>query len=203
MLYEMRTERSEKMDSDNMKVLNGIRLAPYIQLSTELIKKHRKAGGNMFRHQMETLAILIDYGYIDSILLKASVIHDCVEDLPDFDQNLVRKCDSEGEEVLKLVLEVSKQENETKDAFLKRIIEKGSHRAKILKTADRISNMMSLGFVTEAKFIEKTCNDTEAFVLPIALLVDFNMYQELISLLKSRQGYLEQIGYYNSNNNRG
>ena len=54
MLYEMRTERSEKMDSDNMKVLNGIRLAPYIQLSTELIKKHRKAGGNMFRHQMET-----------------------------------------------------------------------------------------------------------------------------------------------------
>ena len=60
-----------------------------MQLATSLIGKARHAGGNMFRHQMDTLAILIDYGYIDSVLLKASIVHDTVEDIPDFDKNQI------------------------------------------------------------------------------------------------------------------
>ena len=145
---------------------------------------------------LDTCAILIDYGYIDSILLKASVIHDCIEDLPDFNHNLILNCDDDGEEVLKLVLEVSKQNWESKSDFLKRIITNGSQKAKILKTADRISNMTSLGFVTDPKFIEKTCNDTEYFLLPIAILVDYNMYQELLKLLETRRKYLESVNYF-------
>ena len=196
MQYEMRTERPLSMNSHNMKILSQINLAPYIQIGTSLICKLRKAGGNMFRHMLETCAILIDYGYIDSVLLKASVIHDCIEDLPDFDHNLILTCDEEGEQVLNLVLEVSKKTEESKSDFLKRIINRGTQRAKILKTADRISNMTSLGYVTDPKFIEKTCNDTEYFILPLAILVDYNMYQELIKLLESRRKYLESINYF-------
>ena len=66
---------------------------------------------------------------------------------------------------------------------LQSIIDNGSQRAKILKCADRISNMISLGFVTSNEFIERYCDETEYFILPIAVEVDFNMYQELISLL--------------------
>ena len=196
MKYEMRTEKPTLMDNHNKELLSQINIAPYIQLGTTLITKSRKAGGNMFRHMLDTCAILIDYGYIDSILLKASVIHDCIEDLPDFNHNLILNCDDDGEEVLKLVLEVSKQNWESKSDFLKRIITNGSQKAKILKTADRISNMTSLGFVTDPKFIEKTCNDTEFFLLPLAILVDYNMYQELIKLLESRRKYLESINYF-------
>lgn len=196
MKYEMRTERPLSMNCQNMKILSQINLAPYIQIGTSLICKSRKAGGNMFRHMLDTCAILIDYGYIDSILLKASVIHDCIEDLPDFNHNLILNCDDDGEEVLKLVLEVSKQNWESKSDFLKRIITNGSQKAKILKTADRISNMTSLGFVTDPKFIEKTCNDTEYFLLPIAILVDYNMYQELLKLLETRRKYLESVNYF-------
>jgi len=33
----------------------------------------------MFRHQMSTLAILLDYKFADPVLLKAAVIHDLFE----------------------------------------------------------------------------------------------------------------------------
>ena len=53
----MKTERSLRMDDSNMNQLGNMRIAPYMQLATALIGKARHAGGNMFRHQMDTLAI--------------------------------------------------------------------------------------------------------------------------------------------------
>lgn len=193
--YEMKQEKPGSMDTQQMLQLKSIFLAPYMQLSTALIGKARHAGGNMFRHQIDTLAILIDYGYIDSVLLKASCVHDTIEDIPDFDSNLIINCDSEGPEVYKLVLEVTKQQGEPKNNFLRRIINEGSQKAKILKCADRISNMISLGFVTNPAFIERYCDETEYFILPIAIEVDYNMYQELINLIITRRKYLEDSGY--------
>ena len=196
--YEMKTERSKKMDSETMQQLKDMILAPYMQLATALIGKERHAGGNMFRHQMDTLAILIDYGYIDSVLLKASVVHDTVEDIPDFDKNLILEADSEGEKVLELVMEVTRREDEDKRMFLRRILDTGSQKAKILKCADRISNMISLGYVTDPAFIERYCDETEYFLLPMALEIDYNMYQELINLIMTRRRYLEDGGYFDT-----
>ncbi|MBR5965163.1 MAG: hypothetical protein IK015_03525 [Treponema sp.] len=183
------------MEQKAMLTLRDIYLAPYMQLATALIGKERRAGGNMFRHQLDTMTILIDYGYIDSILLKASCIHDVVEDIPGFDINNIINVDEEGEDVYRLVLEVTRRKEEDKPAFLRRIINEGSQKAKLLKTADRISNMISLGYVTDSKFIERYCDETEFFIFPIALEVDYNMYQELISLVMSRRKYLEDSGY--------
>lgn len=193
--YEMNTEKPEKMDNQHMLQLQGINLAPYMQLATALIGKARHAGGNMFRHQMDTMAVLIDYGYIDSVLLKASCIHDTIEDIPNFDESLIRTADDEGESVYQLVLEVTKKDGQDKKEYLRNIIDKGSQKAKVLKCADRISNMISLGFVTDPAFIERYCDETEYFILPIALEVDFNMYQELINLVITRRKYLEDSGY--------
>jgi len=166
-----------------------------MQLATALIGKRRHSGGNMFRHQLDTMAILIDYGYIDSVLLKAAVIHDVIEDIPDFNHNLIMQVDSEAGQVYDLVLEVSKKEGQSKSDFLKSIIEHGSMRAKILKCADRISNMITMGFVTDPAFIERYCDETEIYLFPLALEVDFRMYQELIELVMTRRKYLEDSGY--------
>lgn len=193
--YEMQVNRSGPMGQKAMLMLRDIYLAPYMQLATALIGKERHAGGNMFRHQMDTLAILIDYGYIDSVLLKASCIHDVVEDVPGFDTNKIINVDEEGEDVYRLVLEVTRRKEEDKPAFLRRIINEGSQKAKILKTADRISNMISLGYVNDPKFIERYCDETEFYIFPIALEVDYNMYQELITLVMTRRKYLEDSGY--------
>ncbi|MGP1457922.1 MAG: hypothetical protein ACTTKL_01230 [Treponema sp.] len=191
----MQVDKPDRMDNASMMELKKIALAPYMQLATDLIGKARHAGGNMFRHQMDTLSILIDYGYINAVLLKASVIHDVVEDIPGFDVNRIINCDSDGEAVYRLVLEVTKKEGQLKSDYLHHIIEEGSQYAKILKCADRISNMISLGFVTDEAFIARYCDETELYILPIALEVDYNMYREIINLVITRRKYLETCGY--------
>jgi (p)ppGpp synthase/HD superfamily hydrolase len=165
-------------------------LAPYMQLATALIGKIREGGGNMFRHQLDTMATLIDYGYIDSVLLKASVVHDLIEDVPDFNHNLLLSVDYESHDVYNLVLEVTRYPNETKPEFLTRIKNTGSRYAKILKVADRISNMISLGFVINPEFISRYTEETVQYIFPIAEDVDKAMLEELKSLVESRRKYV-------------
>ncbi|MBQ9239036.1 MAG: bifunctional (p)ppGpp synthetase/guanosine-3',5'-bis(diphosphate) 3'-pyrophosphohydrolase [Treponema sp.] len=193
--YVMNVERADRMNDETMRQLKNIYLAPYMQLATVLIGKARYAGGNMFRHQLDTMAILIDYGYVDAVLLKASCVHDVLEDVPGFSRHLIEQADEDGPAVCRLVLEVTKKDGQDKAEYLRNIIMTGSSRAKLLKCADRISNMISLGFVSDPKFIERYCDETEYFVLPIAIEVDYNMYQELIDLIISRRKYLEDSGY--------
>jgi GTP pyrophosphokinase len=140
---------------------------------------------------METRSILIDYGHIDSVMHKAALTHDILEDL-DFDKSILINADSEGQKVYELVLEVTRQKTEKKGDFLRRILETGSRNAKLIKTADRISNMKDLGLVTDAAFIERYCDETEQYVLAIAG-VDFDMYTELLDLIRSRRKLLEMI----------
>lgn len=179
----------------DLRPLTSIHIAPYMQVATALIGKAREGGGNMFRHQVDTMSVLIDYGYIDSILLKAALIHDVIEDIDDFNVNDILSIDSEAGQVYNLVLEVTKKKGQKKPDYLKGIIKHGSEKAKILKCADRISNMVSLGFVNEPEFIERYCDETEMYVFPIALAVNFNMYEELLHLVMSRRKYLSDSGY--------
>ncbi|MCR4939642.1 MAG: hypothetical protein K5930_05980 [Treponemataceae bacterium] len=196
----MNVDKPSQMNEQGMLQLKGIYLAPYIQLATALIGKSRHAGGNMFRHQIDTMGILIDYGYLDGVLLKAALIHDLVEDIPGYDVQNILHIDEDSPEVLKLVMEVTREEGQTKSDFLKKIMRRGSENAKILKCADRISNMISLGFVTDEAFIARYCDETEFYIFPIALEVDYNMYLELIQLVITRRRYLEDTGYYIRNN---
>jgi len=181
------------MTTEQMQELAGTRLAPYIQISAYLIGKSREGGGNMFRHQLDTMAILIDYGYIDSVLLKASLVHDILEDIPEFNNNILLSMDFESHDVYKLVMEVSRRHGESKPEFLTRIRESGSPSAKILKVADRISNMISLGFVNNLEFVERYINETEKYLLPLAAEVDHNMNRELTDLVSSRRKYLHDF----------
>jgi GTP pyrophosphokinase len=178
------------MDVDDMLRLKEMHLAPYMQLATVLIGNLRRSGGNMFRHQIDTMAILIDYGYIDSVLLKASIIHDLVEDVPGFDSDRILEIEGEAANVYKLVLEVTRRPIETKAEFLARVRDFGSDKARVLKSADRISNMISLGYVTDIGFVRRYTDETETQVFPIAALADKRMLDELEELVATRREYL-------------
>lgn len=178
------------MNTEQMNQLSGQRLAPYIKVATSLIGKSREGGGNMFRHQIDTMAILIDYGYMETVLLKASLVHDVLEDIPEFNHNVLLSIDYESCAVYSLVQEVTRRRDETKPEFLTRILNTGSRNAKILKVADRISNMISLGFVNNLEFVERYINETEKYLLPLAAEVDQNMLTELKDLVGSRRKYL-------------
>ncbi|MDP2791966.1 MAG: hypothetical protein Q8O15_09460 [Rectinemataceae bacterium] len=181
------------MDKHDMLRLKNMHLAPYIQLATALIGKRRRSGGNMFRHQVDTFGILMDYGYIDSVLLKAAMIHDLIEDVTDFDRDRILEIDDESVDVYKLVLEVTRSPIETKTEFLRRILEFGSDKARILKSADRISNMISLGYVTDIEFVRRYTDETEREIYPIAERVDKRMLTELTELVATRREYLSRM----------
>jgi len=181
------------MTPEKQALLATIDVSPYVALATILICKERKTAGNQFRHQVETQAILIDYGYVDAVLHKAALVHDLIEDIDGFDAGLMIHADADGEAVYRLVLEVSRRWGEDKAAFLTRILEGGSLNARRLKCADRISNMHDLGIVSGSAFIERYCDETERYILPMAEAVDADMAKELRDLIKSRRGILEML----------
>src|SRR5664279_589765 len=99
--------------------LKNLVLAPYILKATALMGKKRNVGGNQFRHAMATLAILLDYKlFTDYVLLKASVIHDLIEDVPETDEQELRHLDDQANQVVDLVLEVTRLKGMVKVNFL-------------------------------------------------------------------------------------
>lgn len=172
-------------------------LAPYIIKATALIGKKRNVGGNQFRHAMATLAILIDYKlFDDSVLLKAAVIHDLLEDVPETDEHELRQIDNQANAVVDLVLEVTKRKGMLKAVFLKRILEQGSRNAKLIKVADRISNLTDLH---RDHYSRKRMSDyldqSEKSILPMALDVNKNMAIELKDLIDKRRKQMNYIKY--------
>ena len=174
--------------------LTDVRMAPYIVKAMALIGVKRRAGSNMFRHQIATMGILIDYKILDPVLLKASVIHDLFEDadgLPGVTKEEITNIDSDGPAVYDLVMEVTRRKaggvSEEKSDFLQRIMRTGTSRARLLKLADRISNLTALGYVHEAPFIRKYIAETREYILPYAEQVNADMFRELSHLVDSRE----------------
>jgi (p)ppGpp synthase/HD superfamily hydrolase len=185
-------------DTDKLK---NLVLAPYIIKATALIGRQRNVGGNQFRHAMATLAILLDYKLFDDyVLLKAAVIHDLIEDVPDTDERELRQIDEQANEVVDLVLELSKPKGINKSVFLKTILEKGSRNAKILKVADRISNLTDLHRDHYSKSrMSSYLDQTEKFILPMAVEVNKNMaveLRDLINIRRKQMNYLKYPGFY-------
>ena len=174
--------------------LRALTLAPYIVKAMALIGVKRRAGSNMFRHQLSTMAILLDYKIVDPVLLKAAVIHDLFEDapgMPGVTREEIERIDTDGPAVYALVMEVTIRTvegvREPKSEYLTRVMQHASHRAQVLKLADRISNITALGYVHDAAFVRRYLNETRAFVLPHAERINADMFRELADLLTSRE----------------
>jgi GTP pyrophosphokinase len=180
--------------------LSSLTLAPYIVKAMALIGVRRRAGSNMFRHQLSTMAILLDYKIIDPVLLKASVIHDLFEDaptMPGVTEAEIVRIDADGPAVYALVMEVTIRlvdgVREPKADYLLRIMRTGSARARILKLADRISNLTALGFVHDAAFIRRYLDETRSCILPYAEGLNPDMFRELSDLVESRARLLTPL----------
>jgi GTP pyrophosphokinase len=186
----------EKPDLE--KHLGSITLAPYIFKAMALIGIPRKSGSNMFRHQLNTMTILLDYKIMDPVLLKAAVIHDLFEDaagMPGVTREEIVRIDSDGPAVYNLVMEVTIRlvngVEEPKSQYLTRIMESGSYRAKVLKLADRISNLVALGFVHDEKFVRRLVEETKQHILPYAQAINKDMFREMSDLVADRERKLQ------------
>jgi GTP pyrophosphokinase len=180
--------------TDFERSLTDLTLAPYIVKAMALIGVQRRSGSNMFRHQLSTMAILLDYKFVDPVLLKASVIHDLFENapgMPGVSEADISSIDADGPDVYALVMEVTIRTpnglREPKDDYLRRVLTSGSSRARILKLADRISNLTALGFVHDPVFVRRYLDETKRYVLPYAEVVNVDMFRELCDLVANRE----------------
>jgi GTP pyrophosphokinase len=180
--------------ADLEETLRNLTLAPYIVKAMALIGVKRRGGSNMFRHQLSTMAILLDYKVTDPVLLKAAIIHDLFEDavtMPGVTRNDIERIDADGPAVYALVMEVTLRTSdgvrEPKSEYLSRIMQSGSSRARLLKLADRISNLTALGFVHDPAFVRRYVDETRTYVLPHALAVNGDMFRELSDLTDNRE----------------
>jgi len=182
------------MDNFTTDVLRKIALAPYIQIATALIGKARKIGGNQFRHNWATLGILIDHKIIEPVILKAGVIHDLKEDAPEsFSPGQIQLIDCDGYRVVELVEELSIRNGEEKIVYLQRVMHEGSKEAKIIKLADRISNLIDIQLGTfDISKVKQTLDETRQYILPFAKDINENMYLEMFDLLNSRTKYVQK-----------
>ncbi|MEZ5419174.1 MAG: HD domain-containing protein [Vicinamibacterales bacterium] len=188
------------MEPQFEQTLAGIIMAPYIVKATALIGVQRRSGSNMFRHQLSTMAILIDYKLIDAVLLKAAVIHDLFENaatMPGVSEREIASLDADGPAVYALVQEVTIRTvdgvKEPKAEYLRRVMQEGSSRARVLKLADRISNLTALGFVHDRAFVRRYLDETRVWVLPFAATVNADMCRELSDLVANRERMLEML----------
>ncbi len=194
----------------SLESLKNLVLAPYILKATALISVQREVGGNQFRHCFSTLGILLDYKfYTNSVLLKASLLHDLFEDLPETQIDEVRWIDSDGADVVNLVLEVTRRKDETKEQYLQRVLMEGSGNAHLLKCADRISNLtglrhllVDLGLLTDLhrdtqseQKISDYLDQTEKYVFPMARKVNDDMLIELTDLVARRRKIIRMLEY--------
>lgn len=179
------------MQDTEKEVLTQLITAPYIQKATALIGVARKVGGNQFRHMMATFTILLDYHYTNPVLLKASLIHDLFEDVPMTNREEIRGIDQHGPAVMELVELVTRSPHESKIAYLERILHGKSKEAKILKVADRISNItdLHLDIMIEDKMADYL-EQTMKYIFPMAEQVNHLMAIELRDLVERRRMYL-------------
>lgn len=194
---DARLDAAQVIMPDIEQSLRNLILAPYIVKAMALIGIKRRGGSNMFRHQLSTMAILLDYKIVDPVLLKAAVIHDLFEDaptMPGVTEEEIINLDADGAEVYALVKEVTIRvvdgAREPKAEYLRRVLEEGSPRARLLKLADRISNLTALGFVHEVSFVKKCLKETRACILPHAESVNPDMFRELSDLVENRGRFL-------------
>jgi (p)ppGpp synthase/HD superfamily hydrolase len=180
--------------------LARITMAPYIVKAMALIGVRRRSGSNMFRHQIGTLAILLDYKTTDPVLLKASVIHDLFEDaatMPGVSESEITRIDSDGRAVYDLVMEVTIRfvhgVREPKAEYLLRIMREGSAKAKVLKLADRISNLTTLGYLNDHAFVKRYLAETRTCILPYAQSINTDMFRELSDLVDTGERWLPMI----------
>jgi predicted outer membrane protein len=89
-------------------------------------------------------------------------------------------------------LEVTRRKPETKEDFLKRILFEGSDSAKVLKIADRISNLTDLHpDIFDKEYIKNMIADTKKWVIPMAEKVNQDMLFELQDLLRRRESNMK------------
>ena len=127
----------------------------------------RDDGQDYFNHCIDVANTLISFGIKDEDAICAALLHDIVEDIPDYTYSSIEKLFNAN--VAKLVSDVSKEDgvDYKKEKNIMKYLENISNNvfSSAIKTADRMHNMMTLQEKTfDARY--RKAIETEKYYLP-------------------------------------
>ncbi|MBE6948994.1 MAG: bifunctional (p)ppGpp synthetase/guanosine-3',5'-bis(diphosphate) 3'-pyrophosphohydrolase [Ruminococcaceae bacterium] len=190
-------ELENKIKANNATVdLNKIRVA--FECARDLHGlQARKDGTPYITHPIAAAEIIAEMG-MDEDTLVAALLHDCIEDTKATHEDIAKKFGNrvaelvEGVTKLDKVVYTSKEEEQMENLRKMLMAMAKDIRVIIIKIADRLHNMRTMQFQTEAKQREKSLETMEIYA-PIAHRLGMQKIKwelEDISLL-----YLDPIGY--------
>lgn len=158
----------------------------------------RDEGTPYIRHPLRVALALVDELEVTRpALVCAALLHDVIEDSPDYyAHGPVTRADigrEFGEEVAELVWLLSKFEDVTLPAYLAAIEEAAATGAPLVKLADRLDNLRSLVRSSKVDKIRRYIRTTEIFYLPMAARTNRYLYDELKRLLEAARRHLADV----------
>ena len=171
----------------------------------------RKDGSPYLKHLVETAEIVVSlHGGPNTIA--ASLLHDVVEDIDEVNEKMIR--DLFGEDVAKLVMSVTKVSasesasySDSKDKTIQKVFHAMSNdvRTIIIKLADRLNNMRTLGAMAEEKQ-KRISSQTLELYAPVARYIGLNKIaaelEELCLFYLNNEVYSQIVCYVNEHNRR-
>lgn len=128
----------------------------------------RNTGEDYYFHCINVTNILQSFNYNDENLLCTALLHDCIEDIPDCNEQSILKLTNK--EIAHSVMLLTKQSNidyhikENLIDYLNNILQ--NRNAILVKIADRMHNLSTLTNVSQEKRINKY-NETKQFYIPM------------------------------------
>jgi len=156
----------------------------------------RDNGTDYYNHCVDVATTIISFGVKDEDVVCAALLHDIIEDVSGYTQETIKNMFNPN--VARLVMLVTKKEGvdykkpENLEAYITTI--SMDINASVIKTADRMHNMMTLDEKTfEARY--KKAIETEKYYLPFFKLCRY-MYPRYENLFYSARAQIEPLIYH-------
>lgn len=169
----------------------------------------RVDGSPYVRHLIETAEILVSL-HAGPNTIASGLLHDVVEDIEEVDEKHIKEYF--GEDIASLVMSVTKvseseSSHENKDKTIQKVFHAMSKdvRTIIIKLADRLNNMRTLGAMKEEKQQRISFQTLELYA-PVARYIGLNAIaaelEELCLLYLNKELYLQIVNYVKDHNSR-
>ena len=153
----------------------------------------RRTGEDYYYHCLNVANILQSFNYNDENLLCTALLHDCIEDLPNCDEQTILKFTNR--DIAHSVNLLTKQKDvnyhlkENLENYLNDILQ--DRNAVLVKIADRMHNISTLTNVSNEKRINKY-NETKQYFIPL-IEKAIERYPQDTEFLNSAKNFFESL----------
>mgnify|MGYP000902527376 CR=1 FL=1 len=177
----------EVMEKERVSIIKAMEISKEAHKGQKQKRSHDEEGLDnipYFNHPVQ-VALMAFNKKLSSFAIKASLLHDVIEDTP----FTITELEQEGinSHTLDIVKEVTKDPHEDRKSYLDRVANL-SGEAKLIKCFDRYHNLLRSFSIKDIKFLNRYIRETEEIYVPA-----FSRYEELSDLKVSFNILLQEL----------